>query len=241
MPNRQILEFDFTATPFFCGTIDNPGIAVDFDQYVDFSARETTVDQRRIEDELRSIIKADQSILHVGVGNSALAESFSTLASNIYGVTISSAEKKQAKSLGISNYRIFLANKYHRQFSSYFKRLKFDYIIDNNLASFTCCRYHFYQMFDNYISCLKVGGKILTDQRGMDWALAHAGFIMNFIQLKMAIIMLPLHVYRMSDMVYALELKAPLDLEKESSFMVYAKRVTKDDQVCIESFFPQVD
>ncbi|MFT4928945.1 MAG: hypothetical protein ACI8WB_005065 [Phenylobacterium sp.] len=225
--------------PAFCGQLQHPGLAVDFDLYVDFSNRETTADQARIELELEKMVQPQNRVLHVGIGNSQLAEKFAQLGVLVDGITVSETEKTLGEGKNIPDYQIFLSNKYHHSFSQHFAAERFDYIVDNNLASFTCCQYHFYQMLENYIACLKVGGKILTDQRGMDWALADPGFIMGFEQLSAAVATLPVSVTRLTDMVYAIELLGAPAVEEKPRFSVYAKRVNDDGESYIESFSPQ--
>ena len=238
MLDEKSMDCEFMKTPFFCGEINFPGLATNFDLYVDFTNRETTVDQGRIEDALFDIFSPESNILHVGIGNSKLAERFCKLTGNVYGITISEGEKKHADSLDMDNYTVFLCNKYHRRFISQFVDLEFDFIVDNNLASFTCCRYHFYQMLENYISCLKLGGRILTDQRGMDWALAHEGFIMDYEQLGVVVKDLPLKMSQVSDKVYSLELTEGRLSRNQVPLVVYAKRLAKNGRSYVESFCP---
>ena len=235
-------DINFTKGPAYCGALDDPGLAVNFDLYVDYSTRDTTEDQQRIEAVLDKLLLAREipkgsRILHVGVGNSRFAARFIPQGLIVDGVTVSAPEKQFAESLKLKDYRIYVTNKYHRDFAGFFERKQFDYIVDNNLASFSCCQYHFYQMLENYLGCLKTGGKILTDQRGMDWALAGPGFILDFEQLSQVVAKLPLKVSRLTDMVYALELTARKAVRQ--SLSVYAKRKGEGGQSYIETFIPQ--
>lgn len=231
-------EIGFSDGPFFCGQRQHPGLAVDFDLYVDFSSRDTTEDQAHIEAVLEDIVKPQSRLLHVGVGNSKLAEKFTQKGVVVDGITVSETEKSFAESLNIDHYQVFMVNKYHRMFGDCFVDSKFDYIVDNNLVSFGCCQYHFYQMIENYLGCLKVGGQILTDQRGMDWALASAGFILDFEQLSAVVAPLPVLVRRLTDSVYAIELLPAETCNKKQEFLVYAKRYKDDGEGYIESFRP---
>jgi hypothetical protein len=151
-----------------CGRIDNPGLALDRPGQIDFSGRETTVDQAAIENAMAEMNLTASTILHVGVGNSSMAARFASRVQMIDGITMSANEKSHADSLAIPNYRVFVVNKYSREFARTIS-LKYDLIIDNNLASFACCKFHFYTMLDSYVSSLKVNGRILTEQTGMDW------------------------------------------------------------------------
>ena len=161
-------ELRYDACPEVCGRLDRPGLATDMPLWVDHSRDETTVDQARIEDALEGIEVGGRDILHVGVGNSRLAQRFAGRARLIDGLTVSEPEKALADSLRIPNYTVHLLSKYGREFLVRIEN-RYDYIVDNNLASFACCKYHFHRMFDNYLWCLQPGGCILTDQRGMDW------------------------------------------------------------------------
>ncbi|WDE08055.1 hypothetical protein SG34_014840 [Thalassomonas viridans] len=235
-------DLNFKNCPAFCGALQHPGLAVNFDLYVDYSSRETTEDQQRIEAVLDDLISNQQipqgsRVLHIGVGNSSFAARFIEQGLIVDGITVSEPEKEFAESLKLKDYRVYITNKYHRDFAACFDPNQFGYIIDNNLASFSCCQYHFYQMLENYLGCLKIGGKILTDQRGMDWALAGPGFILDFESLTAAVANLPLKVEQLTDMVYALELLP--EKIKPKSLSVYAKRNGDDGQAYIETFIPQ--
>jgi hypothetical protein len=152
-----------------CGRLDHPGLATDTQRWIDHTGLDTTVDQARIEDALEGMPLDDgQQILHVGVGNSRLAQRFAPRAQLVVGLSVWGPEKTLADSLHIANYTVHVLSKYSREFLLTIEH-RYDYIIDNNLASFACCKYHFYRMLDNYLWCLRPGGRILTDQRGMDW------------------------------------------------------------------------
>ena len=70
---------------------------------------------------------------------------------------MSQREKTLADSLHIANYTVYLLTSTAGISSQGFGN-RYDYIIDNNLASFACCKYHFYRMVDNYLWCLRPGG-----------------------------------------------------------------------------------
>jgi hypothetical protein len=151
-----------------CGELDHPGLATDMSRWIDHTALDTTVDQARIEEALERMDLDGRQILHVGVGNSQFALRFAPRVRLIDGITVCEAEKKLADSLNIGNYTVYFLSKYSREFLLTITN-RYDYIIDNNLASFACCKYHFHRMLDNYIWCLQPGGRVLTDQRGMDF------------------------------------------------------------------------
>jgi hypothetical protein len=136
--------------------------------WIDHTREETTVDQARIEGALEGMDIEDRHVLHVGVGNSRFAQRFAGRVRLVDGLTVSPREKELADSLRIANYTVHLLSKYGREFLRTIEN-RYDFIVDNNLASFACCKYHFFRMLDNYLWCLRPRGLILTDQRGMDW------------------------------------------------------------------------
>jgi len=164
--SKQTSRYD--ACPEVCGRLKHPGLALDMPIWVDHTRDDTTVDQQRIEDALERMDLDGRRVLHVGVGNSRFAQRFAGRVRLIDGLTVSEREKTLADSLHVPNYTVYLLNKYGRDFLGTIEN-RYDFIIDNNLASFACCKYHFYRMLDNYLWCLRPGGSVLTDQRGMDW------------------------------------------------------------------------
>jgi hypothetical protein len=191
-----------------CGKLDFPGLAIDEDNAVDYSERETTVDQARIEEQLERMDLTGKTVLHVGIGNSGLAKKFAPRAEWIDGLTVSANEKSRAEQLDISNYQVHLLSKYGRDFVSTLDR-RYDFIVDNNLASFACCKFHFYQMMDSYLWALKPGGRILTDQRGMDWCLGQPGFVLSYDDLVSFEKKFPVKAEKITDMVFALRSVRP--------------------------------
>ena len=152
-----------------CGRLEHPGLATDVQRWIDHLGLDTTVDQASIEEALDALAPdARQRILHVGVGNSRLAERFAPRVQLVDGLTVWEPERTHARSLGIVNYEVWFLSKYSREFLRTIAN-SYDFIVDNNLASFACCKYHFHRMLDNYVWCLRPGGRVLTDQRGMDW------------------------------------------------------------------------
>jgi hypothetical protein len=196
----------YQSCPDVCRNLDNPGVAGSRLDKVDFSGRETTKDQARIEAVLEEMDLAGKSLLHVGVGNSRLAERFAPRVARIDGLTIAPGEKARADALGLGNYRVDLANKYSRALRL---RHRYDFIIDNNLASFACCRYHFYLMLDTYLAALRPGGLILTHQRGMDWTFADPRWRLTYEDLVGLEAKLPIRISRLTDAVYAIGKAAP--------------------------------
>lgn len=124
-----------------------------------------TPDQSRIQDYLNLLQIENKTILHVGIGNSTIAKQLHSK-NIIDGITIVEEEIKFAKELNIPNYTCFVLNKYSNDTLDL--PHKYDYIIDNNLSSYTCCVQHFEKMIHNYYhELLNLNGSIITDLKGM--------------------------------------------------------------------------
>src|SRR5215210_728588 len=186
-----------------CGELENPGLALDMPIWVDHTNDETTVDQARIEAVLDKMELSGTNILHVGVGNSKFAQRFASRANLIDGLTVNQNEKALADSLRISNYMPYLLNKYGREFLLTLTH-RYDFIIDNNLASFACCKYHFYRMLDNYLWSMLPGGQILTDQQGMDWVIEDSRWVLAYEDLLALEKKFPVLVSRPTETVFSM-------------------------------------
>ena len=192
----------YDACPEVCGRLEHPGLALDMPIWVDHTRDDTTVDQQRIEDALERMDLDGRRILHVGVGNSRFARRFAGRVRLIDGLTVSEREKTLADSLHIANYTVYLLNKYGRDFLARIEN-RYDFIIDNNLASFACCKYHFYRMVDNYLWCLRPGGSVLTDQQGMDWTVENdPRWRLCYEDLEALAGRFPIAVTKVTDTVY---------------------------------------
>jgi hypothetical protein len=132
-----------------------------------------------------------------------LARRFSDRVALIDGLTISAGEKTFGDSLRLPSYTILNLNKHSRDFNRVIVN-RYDYIVDNNLASFACCKYHFYVMLDNFLSVLADGGEILTDQHGLDWACFDPHFTMTYEDLQSLAAIFPAAVSKVTDTVYSL-------------------------------------
>jgi|TARA_B110000196_G_scaffold289200_1_gene274671 hypothetical protein len=130
--------------------------------------RNITSDETTIFKSLLNKKISQKQILHIGIGNSQIAKEFS-LKNTIYGVSISQKEIIYAKTLSIENYHLFLSDKYSLDFKNLFPNVKFDYIIDTNLKSYSCCNESFYLFMDTLFYNLKPNGFILTSRSGMNW------------------------------------------------------------------------
>jgi hypothetical protein len=193
----------YETCPEICANIDEPGLALDLPLWVDHAHLETTVDQASIEAALSEMELGGKRLLHVGVGNSQLAQQFAQQFELIDGLTVSENELRLAKSVQIDTYTVFFVNKYSREFVLAIKN-KYDFIVDNNLASFACCKFHFYRMLDNYLWALRPGGQILTDQRGMDWVVEDPRWKLNHADLCALERKFPVKVTKISETVFSL-------------------------------------
>ena len=194
----------YESCPEVCGKIESPGLALDMPLWVDHTRDETTVDQARIEAEMDRMDLSGRNILHVGIGNSKFARRFAGRVNLIDGLTVSHNEKVLADETGIGNYTAYFLNKYGREFILTIRN-SYDFIVDNNLASFACCKYHFYFMLDNYVSSLKPGGLILTDQQGMDWVIEDERWRLTYEDLAALESKFPVKADRVTDTVFSIQ------------------------------------
>jgi hypothetical protein len=189
----------------FCGNREQPWVTR-ISEAVDWTHQETTPDQARIEAALDTMTVTGASILHVGVGNSQFAQRFASRARRLDGLTVHQNEKTQADALRIPNYTVYVLNKYSPEFGAVLTK-PYDFIIDNNLASFACCHYHFAVMFANYLRALTAHGQILTCQIGMDAYVGAFGWVMTYADLVSLERQFPIHVSKMTDVVYAITVR----------------------------------
>tara|TARA_B100000029_G_C17260650_1_gene846173 strand:- start:14 stop:673 length:660 start_codon:yes stop_codon:yes gene_type:complete len=132
--------------------------------------KKTTSDEISVLSFLDSNMEINKNkILHVGIGNSFLAENIKNY--NLFdGLTISQSEINHANKKKIKNYNVLFQNKFSKdnvigkQFNNY------DIIIDVNLKSFSCCNIAFNNLFKLYTKSLNIGGIIITGKKGMNWS-----------------------------------------------------------------------
>ncbi len=137
--------------------------------YTYWENRKTTSDEVDITNYIKENFNLNnKSILHIGIGNSEIALLYSPI-SIIVGITISSGEYQKAKRLNLQNYTVHMCDKYSNNFYDIMKNYKFDFIIDANLKSYSCCSKSFNNMFLNYAKILSQDGKIITSRNGMNW------------------------------------------------------------------------
>jgi len=188
----------------YCGS-EEPSVASN-EEAIDWTRQQTTPDQVHIEAVLDTMAVAETQILHVGVGNSKLAQRFAGRVRGIDGLTVHQNEKIYADTLAIPNYTVYLLNKYNRKVMSVLSH-SYDFIIDNNLASFVCCKKHFLIMLENYVAVLRSRGRILTCQIGMDAYHDDIGCTMRYADLVNLERQFPLHASKLTDVVYALTVR----------------------------------
>ena len=150
-----------------CNRHDGAGVN-ETPEWADWTDLDTTPDQLRIEEVIGKRLAHGQTLLHVGVGNSRLAERFCASTRLIDGITIQENEVRRARRLGIPNYRVVLANKYDSHLAAMCES-RYDWIIDNNPTTFCCCRWHLSTMMANYAAMLRPHGVIVTDKVGLGW------------------------------------------------------------------------
>ncbi len=137
--------------------------------YIYWENRETTTDELDVIEFIKKeFITKNKNLLHIGIGNSEIASIFDD-AKKIVGITVSKGEFNFANKLNLNNYEIFLCDKYSENFYNISQKFKFDFIIDTNLKSYSCCSKSFNYMFANYLKILSIDGKIITSRKGMNW------------------------------------------------------------------------
>ncbi len=109
-----------------------------------------------------------KNVLHIGIGNSYLAKKFSDT-NNIIGITISQKEIEKAKIMDLNNYQFFLIDKYSTNFKDFLNKNKFDFIVDTNLKSYSCCQDSFEFMINNILKSISINGMLITSINGMKW------------------------------------------------------------------------
>lgn len=163
---RELHRSRFPELQFDCGNEATPGI-IDSPDLRDWSRRETTPDQNRIESYIDRFDLRDKRILHIGIGNSGLAKRLHRRAREIVGTSIDEPEILAARGLSLGNYIAVEHNKYSglQDVASG----KFDFIVDNNLTSPCCCIRHLAELFRFLHAKLADGGQIVTDAQGLAW------------------------------------------------------------------------
>jgi len=163
---RSLRDRRFPELPLDCGNLSEAGVRYSVDLR-DRSAKATTPDQKRIEHYIDRYDLRQKRVLHIGIGNSGLAQRFARRVKEIVGTTVDEPEMAVARPLAIPNYRFVLHNKYSGDDAAV--EGAFDFILDNNPTSPCCCVRHLAEMFDFYMAKLAPGGQIVTDRLGLGW------------------------------------------------------------------------
>ena len=87
----------------------------------------------------------------------------------IIGLTVSKKEINKANELNLTNYNVYLCDKYSEEFKHLLSNIKFDLIIDTNLKSYSCCMNAFNYFIENLFSKLNKNGTLITSKSGMNW------------------------------------------------------------------------
>lgn len=132
--------------------------------------RKTTADLRRITAFLAER-KECNSILQIGIGNSSLFATIGNAVNRFVGITIVSDEVEHVRTnfpnqFGL-RYTVLLMNKYSDELASL--EGGFDFIVDNDLSSYACCRHHFGSMLNAYRGLLAPGGCVLIGIDGLGY------------------------------------------------------------------------
>jgi hypothetical protein len=142
----------------------------DKSNYVYWENKNVTSDEIEIVEYLNTLdSKKNFKILHIGIGNSYLANNLN-IKSYIDGISISNNEISYARKLNIEDYNCIFLNKLSNDAFINFNTDYYDFVIDVNLKSFSCCDTAFNKMFSSYSALLKKGGKILTSKNGLNWS-----------------------------------------------------------------------
>jgi len=198
----------FADLPFDCERELDPGIE-DTAEWRDWSAQPTTPDQLRIEAYIDAFDLRGKSILHVGAGTSRLGARFARRARRIVGTTVVPGEVRCGRELGIGNYRVLLQNKYRG--SEGLEGEAFDFIVDNNPATFACCLTHFARMMEAYAALLNKGGRVVTDRIGLGWTteVSHPRWGFSFDDLSALVGLAGLDTYSVGAETIVLAREAP--------------------------------
>tara|TARA_B100001250_G_C19553708_1_gene680186 strand:+ start:75 stop:740 length:666 start_codon:yes stop_codon:yes gene_type:complete len=159
-----IKNYKTTKCAFSCSLFN------DNSNYLYWENRSVTNDEIEIVSYLNyNSINKMPNILHIGIGNSYLAKNLINY-NLIDGISISNNEILNANKSNIPNYKSIFLNKLSNNAFNEFKTIKYDYIIDVNLKSYSCCEKAFRKMFSHYSKMLNKHGSIITGKKGMNWS-----------------------------------------------------------------------
>ncbi len=161
------LELRYIFFPKRCHDLAQPSIRYSDGSWIN---RGTTADLKRIQAFLLEQ-KEGLAVFQAGIGNSSLYRLLKNRVSRFVGVTIVQdeldyAQQQWPQALG-GAYQAHLSNKYTGDIALLGKG--FDYIVDNDISSYACCRHHFEVMLDTYRTMLKPDGAILVGFLGLGY------------------------------------------------------------------------
>ena len=132
--------------------------------------RETTKDLLRIQSYLSSE-SASIKVMQAGIGNSSLFRAVIDRIDKLVGITIVPEEIEYAKTNFPNDfgkkYEIWFTNKYSANLEWLGK--DFDFIVDNDISSYACCKQHFRDMLTAYRMLLAPNGKIMIGKNGLGY------------------------------------------------------------------------
>lgn len=140
--------------------------------YSNWETREQTRDENEIGNYLLQNYQSELSkhpyILHVGIGSNKLYNQLKSEYLCYYtGLTYTILEYEQVLPLLGCSYKPILINKYNPILSDILKT--YDFIIDNNIASYADSDTDALNYFKTILHSLKPNGKLLTHQLGLDY------------------------------------------------------------------------
>lgn len=110
-------------------------------------------------------------VMQVGVGNSSLFSEIRHRVTKFVGITIVPEEVDYARAQFPNEidikYEVQLANKYSTSLTCFGNN--FDFIVDNDLSSYACCKHHFHEMLSAYRKILATSGVILVGKNGLGY------------------------------------------------------------------------
>lgn len=124
----------------------------------------TTPGETEIIEYLHILKLKKMNILHVGVGNSQLAESLDR-SNKIVGISVHQEEIDKANEKDLKNYKARVENKHALKI----KPNSFNLIIDNNLKSYSCHEHCYHNYLRTINKALLPGGALITNQRGLEY------------------------------------------------------------------------
>jgi hypothetical protein len=205
---RELHGSRFRALPLDCGNRRDPGVIYSEDLR-DWSDKATTPDQARMERYIDRYDLRQARILHIGIGNSGLAQRLHRRIGEIVGTTIDEPEIAVARSLSLPNYSFVLHNKYSG--ADEVVKGAFDFILDNNPTSPCCCIRHLANLFEFYTAKLADGGQVVTDRLGLGWVPegSNRRWSFDFDDLAAAAAAAGLAAFQVTRHVYVLSRSSP--------------------------------